>query len=498
MLNKCEYCGKTFEKLSQFYMHKNAHTPSLLLHQHPHPAFGVDVKQVVPVSSNRALSKPRRDSWRLDKNVDNKNPTMVDTYSRSIKRKRDEHDSELEIDDSYGRNNKIQKYDKSDLGLEVVDSYDRIDNKIKRGIKKKDRLTNRKYINLLSDNEQRNPNLKVVDRYERSVKRKRDDNDSDLEIGVYYGRSGKRRKEDENDSDLEIADSYDRIEKKRRRAIEKKNRIKSRKLKKFSDDDERDPDLKVVDKYTQSFKKDYKKCEKEKENLQKEIEDVIKNCNKRIEEEKEKFRDNIRNIKETCRDMLETKDRQHKADIAEMAEKYENDIKQKEKIYKVELDNRDEEHEDEIKSKNDEFEEMKKEFEEKIDVLIKHRKWEDEEEENITPLAQAIFNCTTIGEMFEIENLIKSQRINELQDKHYKTLQNMFLSLSYGILPICQPQRNTITESQRLLVEKIQGSSKSTAKKIVLENREEIANLFSIIEDSLVLARNSYNRYGNR
>ena len=182
MLNECEYCGKTFEKLSQLYMHKNTHTPSLLLHQHPHPAFGVDAKQVVPVSSNRALSKPRKDSRRIDRNVDNKNPTMVDTYSRSIKRKRDDHDSELEIDDSYDRNNKRQKYDKSDLGLEVVDSYDRIDNKIKRGIKKKDRLKNRKYISSLSDNEQQNPNLKVVDRYERSVKRKRDDNDSDLEI----------------------------------------------------------------------------------------------------------------------------------------------------------------------------------------------------------------------------------------------------------------------------------------------------------------------------
>ena len=89
---------------------------------------------------------------------------------------------------------------------------------------------------------------------------------------------------------------------------------------------------------------------------------------------------------------------------------------------------------------------MKKEFEEKIDVIIKHKKWEDEE---------AIFNCTTLGEIFEIENLIKSQRINELQDRHYKTLKNICLSLSYGILPICQPQRNTITESQRKLVEKI-------------------------------------------
>ena len=508
MINECEYCGKTFEKLSQFYMHKNTHTPSLLLHQHPHPAFGVDAKQIVPVSSNRIDPKHgndlnSKDSWAVQKydrnRVEyNKKPNIVENYDRRIKRKRDEHDSDLEIMDSYDRNNKRRKNNEYDSGFQIMDSYDRIDKKIKRGIKKKDRIANRKYINSLSDNEQRNPNLKIVDRYDRSIKRKRDENDSDLEIRDSYNRSGKRRREDENDPGLEIVDSYDRSEKKRRREIEKKNRAKNRKFKNVSDEDKRNPNLKVLDNYNQSFKEDCKKCEKEKSDLKKEIEDVIKNCNKRIEEEKDKCRDNIKNIKETCRDILETKDRQHKADITELNEQFEKSVKQKEEIYKVELDNREEEHEDEIKTKNEEFEEMKNEFEEKIDVLIKHKKWEDEEEETITPLAQAIFNCTTIGEIFEIENLIKSQRINELQDKHYKTLQNMFLSLSYGILPICQPQRNTITETQRKIVEKIQGSSKSTAKKLVLENREEIANLFSIIEDSLVLARNSFNRYGNR
>ena len=45
--------------------------------------------------------------------------------------------------------------------------------------------------------------------------------------------------------------------------------------------------------------------QKRKKALEKEIEDVIKNCNTRIEEEKDKCRDNIKNIKETCRDMLE-------------------------------------------------------------------------------------------------------------------------------------------------------------------------------------------------
>ena len=72
----------------------------------------------------------------------------------------------------------------------------------------------------------------------------------------------------------------------------------------------------------------------------------------------------------------------------------------------------------------------------------------------------------------------------------------MFLSLSYGILPICQPQRDTITDSQRELVGRIQNSSLNITKMLLKDNREEIANLFSILEDSLNLARNSFNRYG--
>ena len=54
------------------------------------------------------------------------------------------------------------------------------------------------------------------------------------------------------------------------------------------------------------------------------------------------------------------------------------------------------------------------------------------------------------------------------------------------------------SERERELVGKIQNSSFNTAKGILKENREEIANLFSIIEDSLNLARNSFNRYGIR
>ena len=99
-------------------------------------------------------------------------------------------------------------------------------------------------------------------------------------------------------------------------------------------------------------------------------------------------------------------------------------------------------------------------------------------------------------EIFEIQKLIKNNQIDVIIQRHLNTLQDLFLSLSHGVLPICQPQRSRVTSNQRKLVEKIQSSSGSVAKRVIKENKDSITNLFMIIDDSLKLARNSYNKYG--
>ena len=119
-----------------------------------------------------------------------------------------------------------------------------------------------------------------------------------------------------------------------------------------------------------------------------------------------------------------------------------------------------------------------------------------EGDENLSSLAKAIFNCTSMEEIFEIQRLIKNHQLDIVVERHLPTLQNLFFSLSYGVLPICQPQRAKVTNNQRYLVEKIQSSSKHTAKRLIKENKDSITNLFTIIKDSIKLARNSYNRYG--
>ena len=186
----------------------------------------------------------------------------------------------------------------------------------------------------------------------------------------------------------------------------------------------------------------------------------------------------------------------HKDDIIGIEKKCEEKLSEKDRVHKIEIDNLTERFEDGMKEKDKEKEAMEKDLKAKIEMLNKLLQKEQEDEDYLTPLARAIFNCTTMEEIFEIKNLIETYKVNELTQKHYNTLQNMFLSLSYGVLPICQPQRDTITDSQRALVGEIQNSSFNTVKGILNENRKEIANLFTIIEDSLKLARNSFNRYG--
>ena len=93
-------------------------------------------------------------------------------------------------------------------------------------------------------------------------------------------------------------------------------------------------------------------------------------------------------------------------------------------------------------------------------------------------------------EIFEIQNLIENHQIDVVIQRHLKTLQNRFFSLSFGILPICQPQREKITDRQRKLVENIQSVSASCAKGLLNQNRQDLINLFVIIKDSLKLASN--------
>ena len=172
-------------------------------------------------------------------------------------------------------------------------------------------------------------------------------------------------------------------------------------------------------------------------------------------------------LKSECSDKIQALRAAHNELIQNMA----ND-------HKKQLDKNEEDCERKLRTLNDQIKAMQK------------------DDEDLSSLSKAIFNCTTMEEIFEIQKLIKNHQLDIVVQNHLPTLQNLFLSLSYGVLPICQPQREQVTDDQRRVVEKIQSASGTSAKRILKEKHSEIVNLFTIIKDSIKLARDSYNRYG--
>ena len=96
MVEKCEFCGKTFEKLSQLYMHKQSHTPSLLLHQHPHPAFGMDAKQVALKREREDDESPISNKLQIISKLSDDSDFESTSYNKgkSLKRKRRSDDED--------------------------------------------------------------------------------------------------------------------------------------------------------------------------------------------------------------------------------------------------------------------------------------------------------------------------------------------------------------------------------------------------------------------
>ena len=403
-------------------MHKQSHKPSLLLHQHPHPAFGMDTKQVALKTERGNNYLPVDNALQVMRKSSDESDFEFSSYNkdRRLKRKRYSDDEE----DGEPIAKRIREKEASNRSLENV-PYDRNARRIKSGKVKKAKIKGRKLKKIL---------------------------DNDNEKGV------------------------------------------------DSEEEERDPGLKAVEVYSSDSEMENQREKQSKlrqiKNLKNMLEDVRGDCQDMIDDEKEKCKDTLLEVKRENKLMLTGLKENHKNEVIEIEKKCEDKLSQKDKVHKVEIDSITEKFEDEMKEKNKEFEAMEKDFIAKIDMLNKHLRSEQEDEDYLTPLAGAIFNCTTMEEIFEIKNLIETYKVNELTDRHYKTLQNMFLSLSYGVLPICQPQRDTITDSQRELVGKIQNSSFNEVKGILNEIRKEIANLFTIIEDSLKLARSSFNRYG--
>ena len=130
----------------------------------------------------------------------------------------------------------------------------------------------------------------------------------------------------------------------------------------------------------------------------------------------------------------------------------------------------------------------------RMQAIIKN--FEDEDDSETAKLSNVIFNCATLEDIYEVQSLIEKHQFNQLTTKHLHTLQNLLLGLSLGIVPICEPQRRALSETQKKLVSDIQNSSLARAKSLINNNRQHFIDFMNKIKDSIKLISSSYNRYG--
>ena len=259
----------------------------------------------------------------------------------------------------------------------------------------------------------------------------------------------------------------------------------------FDDDGQGDEGLQVVDSYDNDGQSDdgltvvdsidsvdYKKLYEECLASKKRIENL---CQKKILDLKKKYEERIDSLKENYRDKLRDFGNEMKAEYDERVDKI------RESHAKATKDLND--------AHNKAMEDYERECKRKIKLLSDQLQAVKDDDDDLSSLTKAIFNCTTMEEIFQIQKLINNHQIDVLIQNHLPTLQNLLLSLSFGILPICQPQRDQVTDEQRRVVEQLQTASPSNAKNILKNKRGDVINLFTIIKDSIKLARDTYNRY---
>lgn len=436
----CDLCERRFPTNTSLYIHKQTQhkPPKLLLMNHDHGDessnnYGRKRKNDGNTDSGK---KPKEDFKIIDEYNDGDNETENNfrkkIRKRKISNKKSKTKSKIRDRDDYN--------DGVDDNLEIIDQYNDDEGQDDPNMQINDRF---------SDGDRDGSNLNVIDKYSDDGQ----DNEN-LEIIDSYN------DDDQDDSNLNVIDEY-------------------------NDDGQDDNKLKIIDRYDHprtkkkyNYKKLYEDCLKSSRKLRRRNKNIVYMSNKRYNELKTtstkslknqqlKLDNTIKIMNEKCDDKIKNLEEKHNEFIKKMKMKYENEYKQ-----------------------------LETECEEKIKMLQNHIKSLEEDDETVNLLSKAVFNCTSMKEIFEIHRLIKNHQLDLVVQRHFKTLQNIFLSLSFGILPICQPQREQISDDQRKLVENIQSVSQNRARDILMEHRQDLTNLFTIIEDSLKLARNSYNKYG--
>ena len=118
------------------------------------------------------------------------------------------------------------------------------------------------------------------------------------------------------------------------------------------------------------------------------------------------------------------------------------------------------------------------------------------DDKKMVSITKQLFTLSSIKKVIEIQKLFKENKFDETVSKDVKMLVFVLSALSYGAIPVCQPQRDTVTDLQREIVDKLINSPVKVIKQVILDHKTEICRLFKTINSSLTFVIESFKQFG--
>ena len=113
-------------------------------------------------------------------------------------------------------------------------------------------------------------------------------------------------------------------------------------------------------------------------------------------------------------------------------------------------------------------------------------------------VTKKIYNCISIQEISQLRNLFRRNKWDEvIKPKNIAVILHLIVGVDNDAIPICNPQTSNITSEQRELIHTLKTSSPSDALNIIRNNQSSIESLFKILDQSLRMMVNLFNKYGS-
>ena len=117
-----------------------------------------------------------------------------------------------------------------------------------------------------------------------------------------------------------------------------------------------------------------------------------------------------------------------------------------------------------------------------LDLAIDYLKCENQV---LASMNKRIFKKSTIKNIEKILGLLRQNEIGGIIDNYYQTVKTMFWGLVFGAIPVCEIQRQSITELQRRLVDRILDLPAKKGQLVLHEEEGELFGFLNIIKRSL-------------